>query len=126
MASKIREAFFSDKGLQGQIHKLVNPRDKLFEIDSVKKVCSSNHSSSRAAAVWLSITGLDHRGMQSGTACSRPETGQLHVFVLRARPYTPTMGMVWWVHAAAVLMAATQQTVGHCMWPSWFATSSLH
>lgn len=108
MASKIREAFFSDKGLQGQIHKLVNPRDKLFEIDSVKKVCSSSHSSGRAAAAWLGVFGLDHRVVQSRILLAadvhlggRIETTsdkqcQLHVVVLRARPNSRNTGMVCW------------------------------
>lgn len=36
VANKIKEAFFSERGLAGNVHKL--PFDKLFAIDSVKKV----------------------------------------------------------------------------------------
>lgn len=36
MANKIKEAFFSERGLAGNVHKL--PFDKLFSIDSVKRV----------------------------------------------------------------------------------------
>jgi dynamin GTPase len=38
VASKIREAFFSEKGLAGHVSKLHGSRDKLFDIESVKKV----------------------------------------------------------------------------------------
>lgn len=36
VANRIKEAFFSEKGLAGNVHRL--PFDKLFAIDSVKKV----------------------------------------------------------------------------------------
>lgn len=36
VANRIKEAFFSERGLAGNVHKL--PFDKLFSIDSVKKV----------------------------------------------------------------------------------------
>jgi len=36
VANKIKEAFFSERGLAGNVHRL--PFDKLFAIDSVKKV----------------------------------------------------------------------------------------
>lgn len=37
VANRIKEAFFSEKGLAGNVQRL--PFDKLFSIDSVKKVC---------------------------------------------------------------------------------------
>jgi hypothetical protein len=36
VANRIKEAFFSERGLAGNVHRL--PFDKLFAIDSVKKV----------------------------------------------------------------------------------------
>jgi hypothetical protein len=39
VANKIKEAFFSERGLAGNVHRL--PFDKLFAIDSVKKVRTS-------------------------------------------------------------------------------------
>lgn len=52
VANKIKEAFFSERGLAGNVHKL--PFDKLFSIDSVKRVGRSwgvkAHKTFRCAA----------------------------------------------------------------------------
>lgn len=42
VANRIKEAFFSERGLAGNVHRL--PFDKLFAIDSVKKVGTAQPS----------------------------------------------------------------------------------
>jgi hypothetical protein len=69
-ANKIKEAFFSERGLAGNVHRL--PFDKLFALDSVKKVCL------RAAP----------QRTHSGRVCtSKP--------VRRGAPQAPTLRAMW-------------------------------
>jgi hypothetical protein len=49
VANKIKEAFFSEKGLAGNISKL--PFDKIFALDSVKKA-SASCSVVKSNACW--------------------------------------------------------------------------
>lgn len=66
-ATKIKDAFFSDRGLSGSIEKL--PLEKVFELDSVKKVWTeARHVSSRRSCSTISMTP-DYMNMANGHVC---------------------------------------------------------
>lgn len=59
VANRIKEAFFSERGLAGNVHRL--PFDKLFAIESVKKVIEATLSFCRES-VMSPETGNIHSG----------------------------------------------------------------
>jgi hypothetical protein len=71
-ANKIKEAFFSEKGLAGNVQKL--PLEKVFEIESVKKV-GRRRGRGRGVSSILPGPGpkarLGAAGLRGGRGCGR-------------------------------------------------------